>query len=216
MYSYQELTSRQVLRRLTLTAVLLGERSGASVPSPFAPTMCIFCTPDPPQTALTDAEQLAAEKCPNLATRVPVTIVTGFLGAGKTTLVNWLLKGSHGLRICVLQNEFGSVPVDDGLIVRSERFAEVAVMTMPTGCICCKVRGDLVEGLKALARGAVGCPTRQLSSHGSQAQFILEHSGRDRRYRGGEVARGSALRTKIWIFDCLREHHTHCASLPLS
>ena len=65
--------------------------------------MCIFCSPNAPQEqgGLTDAEILAAEQCPNLATRVPVTIVTGFLGAGKTTFVNWLLKGSHGHRFCV-------------------------------------------------------------------------------------------------------------------
>ena len=119
--------------------------------------MCIFCTPDAPFSPLhlTDAEALTVERCPNLASRVPVSIVTGFLGAGKTTLINWLLKGSHGKNFCVLQNEFGAVPVDDALIVRSEKFADVAVVTMPTGCVCCKVRGDLVEGLVALAKGAV-------------------------------------------------------------
>jgi G3E family GTPase len=104
---------------------------------------------------MTDAEVREAERCPHLPSRIPATIVTGFLGAGKTTLVNWLLKGTHGLRFCVLQNEFGDVPVDDALIVRSERFADVAVVTLPTGCICCKVRGDLVEGLKALAQGVL-------------------------------------------------------------
>ena len=116
--------------------------------------MCIFCNPEPlsDPAALSDAQVLAAEQCPNLATRVPATIVTGFLGAGKTTLVNWLLQGSHGQRFCVLQNEFGSVPIDDALIVKSERFADVAVVTLPTGCVCCKVRGDLVEGLRSLAR----------------------------------------------------------------
>ena len=57
--------------------------------------MCIFCTPDAPFSPLhlTDAEALRVERCPNLASRVPVSIVTGFLGAGKTTLINWLLKG---------------------------------------------------------------------------------------------------------------------------
>ena len=116
--------------------------------------MCIFCNDAPPDAnGRSDADVLAAERCPNLVLRVPATIISGFLGAGKTTLVNWLLQGSHGKRFCVLQNEFGAVPVDDALIVRSQRFADVAVVTMPTGCVCCKVRGDLVEGLQALARG---------------------------------------------------------------
>jgi len=46
--------------------------------------------------------------------------------------------------------QFGAIAVDDDLMVQGERFAETAVLTMPTGCICCKVRGDLVEGLKSL------------------------------------------------------------------
>ena len=69
--------------------------------------MCIFCQPEEGQVdlGLSDADILAAERCPNLSSRVPATVVTGFLGAGKTTLVNWLLQGSHGQRFCVLQNE---------------------------------------------------------------------------------------------------------------
>ena len=46
--------------------------------------------------------------------RVPCTILTGFLGAGKTTLVNHILKGKHGRRIAIIENEFGEVGVDDG------------------------------------------------------------------------------------------------------
>lgn len=85
-------------------------------------------------------------------------------------LVNWLLQGSHGQRYCVLQNEFGTVPVDDALILRREQFADVAVVTMSTGCICCKVRGDLVEALKSLARGV-------LSESGHIDAVVIETSG---------------------------------------
>ena len=49
---------------------------------------------------------------------MPTTIVTGFLGAGKTTFVNWVLSGTHGKRYCVLQNEFGAVPIDDALMAK--------------------------------------------------------------------------------------------------
>ena len=45
----------------------------------------------------------------------PVTVVTGFLGAGKTTLVNYILKEQREWKICVLENEFGEVSIDDGL-----------------------------------------------------------------------------------------------------
>mmetsp|Transcript_29819 Transcript_29819/g.77185 ORF Transcript_29819/g.77185 Transcript_29819/m.77185 type:complete len:456 (-) Transcript_29819:401-1768(-) len=134
--------------------------------------MCIFCTPDAPvdHNRLTDEELLEIERCPDLKARVPVTIVTGFLGAGKTTFVNWLLKGSHGRRFCVLQNEFGAVSVDDALIVKSERFADVAIMTLSSGCVCCKVRGDLVDGLRTLARNTV-------SEDGHFDAVVIETSG---------------------------------------
>ena len=134
--------------------------------------MCIFCTPDAPvdHNRLTDEQILEIERCPDLKARVPVTIVTGFLGAGKTTFVNWVLKGSHGQRFCVLQNEFGSISVDDALIVKSERFADVAIMTLPSGCVCCKVRGDLVDGLRALARNT-------LAEDGHFDAVVIETSG---------------------------------------
>ena len=164
------------------------DRPARKTNSPLADwncVMCIFCQPDDNHLAadrLTDEEVMKAERCPNLPARLPATIITGFLGAGKTTLVNWLLQGAHGQRFCVLQNEFGAVPVDDALIVRSERFADVSVITLPTGCICCKVRGDLVEGLKALARGvlpegghfdAVVVETSGLSEVGPVAQTFF-------------------------------------------
>ena len=116
--------------------------------------MCIFCETDAERTIdhrLSDAAVLAAEACAKQLGRTPVTVVTGFLGAGKTTLVNWLLAGSHGRRFVVLQNEFGSEPIDDALVVRSARFAEVAVLTLASGCVCCQVRGDLAAALKKLA-----------------------------------------------------------------
>ena len=140
--------------------------------------MCIFCNDAPPDSnARSDDEVLAAERCPNLAERVPATIVTGFLGAGKTTLVNWLLQGSHGRRFCVLQNEFGAVPVDDALIVRNQKFADVAVVTLATGCVCCKVRGDLVEGLQALARGVLAGKEAGGGASGHFDAIIVETSG---------------------------------------
>ena len=52
--------------------------------------------------------------------KTPVTIVTGFLGAGKTTFVNHILSANHGKRIAVIENEFGEVGVDDGLVVETK------------------------------------------------------------------------------------------------
>ena len=81
-------------------------------------------------------------------TRVPVTVLTGFLGSGKTTLLNRILTEQHGLRIAVIENEFGEIGIDDALVLD----AEEEIFEMNNGCICCTVRGDLIRILGALMR----------------------------------------------------------------
>ena len=77
-----------------------------------------------------------------------MTILTGFLGSGKTTLLNHILDDStHGLRFAIIENEFGEVGVDEKIL--SEKSDEEVIEVM-NGCICCTVRGDLVEALKRL------------------------------------------------------------------
>lgn len=73
--------------------------------------------------------------------RVPVTVLTGFLGSGKTTLLNHTLSKQHGMRIAVIENEFGEIGIDDALVVN----ADEEVFEMNNGCICCTVRGDLIR-----------------------------------------------------------------------
>ncbi|KAG2431153.1 hypothetical protein HXX76_009683 [Chlamydomonas incerta] len=83
--------------------------------------------------------------------RIPVTVITGFLGSGKTTLVNRILKEKHGLgKVAVIENEFGEVGVDDGLLMN----AKEEILEMNNGCICCTVRGDLIKILRRLSKRA--------------------------------------------------------------
>jgi len=79
---------------------------------------------------------------------VPVTILTGFLGSGKTTLMNHILNDkTHGMKFAVIENEFGEVGIDENIL--SEEANEELIEVM-NGCICCTVRGDLVVALKKL------------------------------------------------------------------
>ena len=78
--------------------------------------------------------------------KIPVTVLTGFLGSGKTTFVNYLLMANHGQRLAIVENEFGEVSVDDGLVLRTNE----EVIEMLNGCICCTVREDLIVALKRL------------------------------------------------------------------
>ncbi|TFW19641.1 GTP-binding protein [Massilia arenosa] len=79
----------------------------------------------------------------------PTTILTGFLGAGKTTLLNRILREDHGLRIAVIENEFGQENIDNEILVQD---TGEQIVEMNNGCVCCTVRGDLIEALTTLAR----------------------------------------------------------------
>jgi len=116
------------------------------------------------------SQSLASEKDDNLVSKqakaedaakdvknpekVPVTVITGFLGSGKTTLLNRILKEQHGKRIGVIENEFGEVGIDDGLLELGPTITEENLVEMNNGCICCTVRGDLIAGLKKMVKNA--------------------------------------------------------------
>jgi G3E family GTPase len=99
--------------------------------------------------------------------RLPVVAVTGFLGSGKTTLIRALLAKPEGANTAIVVNEFGEVGIDQALLRSS---SDVTVL-LGNGCLCCNVRTDLQETLRALfadrARGAVP----------SFARVIVETSG---------------------------------------
>lgn len=97
------------------------------------------------------AAAAAAEPAAAPDTRIPVTVLTGFLGSGKTTLMNHILKADHGKRIAVVENEYGEIDID-GSLVAVEQVGEEQLLLLNNGCLCCTVRGDLVRMLGDLIR----------------------------------------------------------------
>jgi G3E family GTPase len=99
--------------------------------------------------------------------RLPVVAVTGFLGAGKTTLIRALLASPEGAQSAVVVNEYGEIGIDDALL----RSSSDQVVLLGNGCLCCNLRTDLQETLRGLfadrARGAVP----------SFARVVIETSG---------------------------------------
>src|SRR5699024_4421598 len=79
--------------------------------------------------------------------KIPVTILTGFLGSGKTTLVNHILTAEHGLRVAVIENEFGDVGIDGALVIGGDE----TIIEMSNGCcLCCTADSDVIDILTSL------------------------------------------------------------------
>ena len=101
-------------------------------------------------------------------TKIPVTVITGFLGAGKTTLIRHLMQNPQGKRLAILVNEFGTVGVD-GDILKScadDNCPVENIVELANGCICCTVADDFIPTIEAL----MAMPTRP-------AHIIIETSG---------------------------------------
>lgn len=83
--------------------------------------------------------------------RIPATVVTGFLGSGKTTLINRILREQHGRKLAVIVNEFGEISIDGQLVIHDQ---DAQLVEFNNGCLCCTVRGDLIETLGRLQERA--------------------------------------------------------------
>jgi G3E family GTPase len=125
--------------------------------------------------------------------RIPVTLVTGFLGSGKTTLINAALRSPELAKTLVVVNEFGEVGIDHQLFASSSD----SVVVLENGCLCCTVRSDLVGTLNALyhSRQAGEIPTFDnvvietsgLAEPGAVLQAFLSEPTLDGLYRVASV-----------------------------
>lgn len=85
-------------------------------------------------------------------TKIPVTVITGFLGSGKTTLIRHLMQNPQGKRLAILVNEFGTVGVDGDILkaCADENCPEENIVELANGCICCTVADDFIPTIEAL------------------------------------------------------------------
>jgi G3E family GTPase len=81
---------------------------------------------------------------------IPVTILTGFLGSGKTTLINHILGSGHGLKVAVIVNDFGDISIDDKLVSRRAQ----NIVELANGCVCCSMQGDLLRAIRQVTDGS--------------------------------------------------------------
>ena len=84
--------------------------------------------------------------------KIPATVVTGFLGAGKTTLIRHMLQNAHGKRIALIINEFGDLGVDGDILkgCGDDTCTPDDIMELSNGCICCTVADDFIPTIKSL------------------------------------------------------------------
>lgn len=108
---------------------------------------------------------------------IPVTVLSGYLGAGKTTLINHLLRNANGQKLAVLVNDFGDLPIDEDLIEASDD----EVISIAGGCICCSFGSDLSAALLQL-----GAMNRSLD------HILIEASG---------VARPEAIMESVGLVN---------------
>jgi G3E family GTPase len=162
-----------------------------------------------------------AEEGPSTAPagRIPVTLVTGFLGSGKTTLINAALRAPEMAKTLVVVNEFGEVGLDQKLFARSSD----SVVVLENGCLCCTVRSDLVGTLNSLFHSRrtgeipffdnVVIETSGLAEPGPVLQAFLSEPTLDGLYR---VASVLTLVDAVNWRDTSREHDESVRQVALA
>lgn len=134
--------------------------------------------------------------------KIPVTVITGFLGAGKTTLIRHLLQNNQGKRIAVLVNEFGEVGIDGELlkdcqICEDEENPTSNIVELTNGCLCCTVQEEFYPTMQQLLqrRADIDCMLIETSGLALPKPLIQA-------FRWPEIRNGATVDGVVTVVDC--------------
>lgn len=138
----------------------------------------------------------------NMAPKIPVTIVTGFLGSGKTTLIRNLLQNNQGRRIAVVVNEFGELGIDGDLLKSCQICPEDGdstdnIVELTNGCLCCTVQEEFLPTMQQLLqrRDSIDCILIETSGLALPKPLI-------KAFRWHEIRNAATVDAVITVVDC--------------
>ncbi|HAZ43946.1 MAG TPA: cobalamin biosynthesis protein CobW [Cyanobacteria bacterium UBA11371] len=137
-----------------------------------------------------------------MAAKIPVTVITGFLGSGKTTLIRQLLKNNQGRRIAVLVNEFGELGID-GELLRSCQVCDDAevpttnIVELTNGCLCCTVQEEFLPTMQQLLERRENLDCILIETSGLALPKPLIQA-----FRWPEIRTGATVDGVVTVVDC--------------
>ncbi|HEY9827816.1 MAG TPA: cobalamin biosynthesis protein CobW [Stenomitos sp.] len=137
-----------------------------------------------------------------MAAKIPVTVITGFLGSGKTTLIRHQLQNNQGRRIAVLVNEFGEIGIDGDLlrscqVCDDEEEAATNIVELANGCLCCTVQEEFLPTMQELLkrRDQIDCILIETSGLALPKPLVQA-------FRWQEIRTGATVDGVVTVVDC--------------
>ncbi|MDM9381405.1 cobalamin biosynthesis protein CobW [Chlorogloeopsis sp. ULAP01] len=137
-----------------------------------------------------------------MAAKIPVTVITGFLGSGKTTLIRHLLQNNQGRRIAVIVNEFGELGIDGELLKSCQICPEDGngtdnIFELTNGCLCCTVQEEFLPTMQQLLkrRDSIDCILIETSGLALPKPLVTA-------FRWPEIRSGATVDAVITVVDC--------------